>query len=122
MSFEHILREIVSGCDALGAALMGSDGIPIAQEVARGGGEDASDALGVLGVEFGRLLDETRKAADSVDGGSVDELTTRMGRYAVVARSVDDETFLVVALAPEGNLGKARFLARRHLPALREQL
>lgn len=122
MSFESILQEIVSGCDALGAALMGADGIPIAQQVAGGAGESASDALGVLGVEFGRLLDEARKAADSVEGDGVDELTTRMGRYTVVARAVDDETFLVVALAPDGNLGKARFLARRHLPALREQL
>lgn len=122
MSFERILREIVAGCDALGAALMGADGIPIAQEVAATAGEADSDALGVLGVEFGRLLDETRKAADSVEAGSVDELTTRMGRYAVVARAVDEETFLVVALAPEGNLGKARFLVRRHLPHLREQL
>lgn len=122
MSFEHILREIVGGCDALGAALMGADGIPIAQEVAQGADASAADTLGVLGVEFGRLLDETRKAADSVEGGAVDEVTTRMGRFTVVARVVDEETFLVVAIAPEGNLGKARFLARRHLISLREQL
>lgn len=122
MSFEHILREIVGGCDALGAALMGADGIPIAQEVAEGADASAADTLGVLGVEFGRLLDETRKAADSVEGGAVDEVTTRMGRFTVVARVVDEETFLVVAIAPEGNLGKARFLARRHLISLREQL
>lgn len=122
MSFETILREIVSGCEALGAALMGADGIPIAQEMAPAADEEASEALGVLGVELGRLLDETRKAADSIEGGAVDELTTRMSRFAVVARAVDEDTFLVVALAPQGNLGKARFLARRHLPALRQQL
>ena len=37
-------------------------------------------------------------------------------------RPVDEETFLVVALAPDGNLGKARYLIRRNLLALRQQL
>jgi len=34
---------------------------------------------------------------------------------------VDDEVLLVLALAPDGNLGKARYLIRRHLNALREE-
>jgi len=37
-------------------------------------------------------------------------------------RNVDAETFLVLAMAPDGNLGKARYLIRRHLLALRQEL
>ena len=35
---------------------------------------------------------------------------------------VDEETFLAVVVLPDGNLGKARYLMRRHLLALREEL
>jgi hypothetical protein len=35
---------------------------------------------------------------------------------------VDDETYLILAIAPDGNAGKARFLMRRHLLALRDEL
>ena len=42
--------------------------------------------------------------------------------YWLVVRSVDEDTVLVVALAPEGNVGKARFLMRRYVPALQAEL
>jgi predicted regulator of Ras-like GTPase activity (Roadblock/LC7/MglB family) len=45
-----------------------------------------------------------------------------MSRFWVLLRSVGDDAFLVLVLAPDGNLGKARFLMRRHLADLREQL
>lgn len=129
MSFTAALRSIVDECGGgVGAALMGSDGIAIDQVEARSLPDGFSAAGGVgeeiaaLGVEFGRILDEARKAADSLGGGAVEEACLRMARFWVLLRSVDSETFLVVVLAPEGNLGKARFLMRRHLAELREHL
>ncbi len=123
MSFATILRNIVDECGGgQGAALMGPDGIPIAQVGAGSAEEDASDEAAVLGVEFGRILEEMRKASDAVSGGAVEEASVRMARGWVLLRSVDPETTLVVTLGPDGNAGKARFLMRRHLLALREQL
>jgi len=123
MSFHSILSEIVGACPgALGLALMGSDGIPIDQVAGTAAGDSVADDVGVLGVEFGRILEEVRKAADSVGGGGPEELSVRLGHFQVVLRAVDDDTYLVMALAPAGNAGKARFLLRRHLGALREQL
>jgi len=119
MSFEAILRAIVSQCPgALGAALMGVDGIPIAE--VSGAGE--SEEVTLLGVEFGRVLEEARKVAAAVNGGALDELVIAMARTQVVLRSVDAETFFVLALDASGNLGKARYLLRRHLIDVREQL
>jgi predicted regulator of Ras-like GTPase activity (Roadblock/LC7/MglB family) len=129
MSFTSALRSIVDECGGgVGAALMGSDGIAIEQVEARAlpaefsqeGG--VADEIAALGVEFGRILDEARKAADSLGGGAVEEACLRMARFWVLLRSIDAETFLVVVLSPEGNLGKARFLMRRHLAELREHL
>ena len=122
MSFEAILKEIVDACSGcLGVALMGNDGIPIAQ-VTAAAEEDLEDVVGVMGVEFGRVLEETRKAADSVEGGALEELSVRMGRFQVALRSVDAETYLVMVLSGDGNAGKGRYLLRRHLAPLREQL
>jgi len=128
MSFDSILRTIVDECgDALGAVLIGIDGIPIEQVLAtqlpEGWAEEALDEeLLAAGVEFGRILDECRKASDSVGGGSVDEAMIRLARYCVLQRVVDEENVLLMLVVADGNVGKARFLMRRHLLALREQL
>jgi predicted regulator of Ras-like GTPase activity (Roadblock/LC7/MglB family) len=122
MSFESVLQAIVEECPgALGAALMGSDGIPIAQVAAQGVSEHA-DELTVLGVEFGRILDEARKAGDAAGAGAALELCVRTERFHVVLHALDPETYLVLALAPHGNVGKGRYLMRRHQLSLREEL
>jgi predicted regulator of Ras-like GTPase activity (Roadblock/LC7/MglB family) len=122
MSFESILGQMLNECPgALGVALMGSDGIPIAQ-VAASSPEDLGDEVSLLGVEFGRILDEARKAADAASAGGVLELTVQTERCHVLLRALDRDTYLVLAVAPEGNVGKGRYLMRRHQLALREEL
>ena len=124
MSFASILQEIVDGCGGgLAAALMGADGIPIEQVEASGEDrESPSNGIDVLGVEFGRILDEMRKASDSVSGGALEEVSIRLANFWVLMRVVDEETYLVLAIEPDGNAGKARFLMRRQLMALRDEL
>ena len=124
MSFISILQEIVNGCGGgLGAALMGSDGIPI-EEVAVSRAPDGplTEDIAIAGVEFGRILEEIRKASDSLSGGAVHETVVLLSRFTLVFRPVDDDVFLVLVLAPDGNLGKARYLIRRQLLAIRQNL
>ena len=123
MSFDAILQDIVDGCPgSQGAVLMGADGIPIAQACPVTAGPDAEDEVTVMVIEFGRVLEEARKAAGAVQAGGLEELSVRMEGGWIVVRPVDRETQLVLALAPDGNVGKGRFLLRRHLAALREEL
>ena len=124
MSFEPTLQKMIDGCaGAIGVALMGSDGIAVAELRAPDPDLSVLDGeVGAAGIEFGRILDEVRKAADALSGGRLEEVVVGLARMTLVFRAVDDELFLVVALAPSGNLGKARFLLRRHLLELREQL
>ena len=124
MSFAAMLREIVEECGGgIGAALMGSDGIPIEQVTAsHAAAHPLAEDVATAGTEFGRILEEIRKASDAVAGGAVVETTILLSRVTLVFRTVDEETFLVVALAPDGNLGKARYLIRRHLLSLRQEL
>lgn len=124
MSFASILRGIVEQCGGgLGAALMGSDGIAIEQVVApRAARALDADEVSSAGVEFGRILDEIRKASDALSGGAVTETVVVLARFTLVFRNLDEETFLVLVLAPDGNLGKARYLMRRQLVALQKEL
>lgn len=124
MSFEPTLQKMIDGCaGAIGVALMGTDGIAVAELQAPNPDLSVLDGeVGAAGIEFGRILDEVRKAADALSGGRLEEVVVGLARMTLVFRAVDDELFLVVALAPSGNLGKARFLLRRHLLELREQL
>ena len=124
MSFDAILNAIVEGCSGcVGAVLMGSDGIPIAERVRAGVPEGPlSEEIGTAGVEFTRILEEIRKAADALSGGSVAETVVVLSRFSLAFRSLDEDTFLVVIVLPDGNLGKARYLMRRHLLALRQEL
>jgi predicted regulator of Ras-like GTPase activity (Roadblock/LC7/MglB family) len=104
-------------------ALMGSDGIPIAQVQAKDAprGTLAED-IASAAVEFGRILDDLAKAADALDAGEVAETVITTARFLMVLRRVDADSFLVVALAPTGNLGKARYLIRRHLASIRAEM
>lgn len=123
MSFEPVLRRMIEGVPgALGIALMGSDGIPIAECHAAGADDADGGDVAAAGVEFGRILDEIRKASDAIGGGRLDEAVIGLGRMWLLFRVLDEELFVVAALEPRGNLGKARFLMRRHLLDLQRAL
>ncbi len=125
MSFAAILRTIVEECGGgIGAALMGNDGIPIDQFSRENRADENGNDFDVdtAGVEFGRILEDIRKTFDSLAGGLVEETIVRGARFSLVFRTVDEENFLIVAIEPDGNLGKARYLIRRHLLAIRSEL
>lgn len=126
MSFEGILQTIVDECGGgRGAALMGLDGIAIA-EASSSAGVDADDPLAgdvsSAGVEFGRILGEMTKASDSLGTGSVREAVLSLARATLIFHAVDEDLVLVIALHPDGNLGKARYLIRRNLGRIRAEL
>ena len=124
MSFVDPLRAIVEGCGGgIAAALMGCDGIPIEQVSSSDPGRAAMiEDIGVAGVEFGRIVDEVRKASDSLSGGQPRECVFALQRFTVVVHGIDDDTFVALALSPDGNIGKARYLIRRNLEAIRQEL
>ena len=126
MSFESILQSIVDECGGgYGIALMGLDGIAIAQALPAGGpveGDPLEGDVTLAGVEFGRILADMVKASDSIGTGQVRETVIGLDRVNLVVQNVDDDLVVVLALSPEGNLGKARYLIRRNLVDLRSEL
>jgi predicted regulator of Ras-like GTPase activity (Roadblock/LC7/MglB family) len=126
MSFETILQTIVDECGGgLSAALMGLDGIPIEQVRASAVIEGPDPLRGDVtnaGIEFGRIIGDMTKASDSLGTGNLEEAVVSLEAVRLIFRSVEDDLMLVLALQPDGNLGKARYLIRRSLVAIQEEL
>ncbi|MBW2402203.1 MAG: hypothetical protein JRG80_23625 [Deltaproteobacteria bacterium] len=90
MIFDAILEEIVDGCGGgIAAALMGNDGISIAEVVSdREGVRDILiEEIGTAGAEFGRILAEIAKASDALGGGAVQETAVVLTRPSWSSRS-----------------------------------
>lgn len=113
--FAETLRKVVDNVDGgIAAVIMGLDGIPVDSYVRQ------TDKLDVntVGMEFSFILGQVRKAGDSLQVGGLEELTVKAQRLMLVCRMVSPQYFIAVVMAPEGNFGKARYLARLATPAL----
>ncbi len=119
MGFREHLQEIVNGVDgAVACSLMGVDGIEVDTHVAGGTDVDVKSLL----VEYSNVLRSARDAAEVHQAGGVSEFSVNTDKLITVARLVSPEYFMVVALRPEGNYGKARYLLRITAPKVKSEL
>lgn len=119
MGFREHLEEVCRRVEgALACSLMGVDGIEVDAHVVDGAELDVKNLL----VEYSGIFRSAREAAETHAAGGVAELSIQTDRVLTVARLVTPEYFMVVALAPDGNFGKARYLLRVTAPKLRSEL
>jgi len=111
---EETVKSVAGGKAAI---VMGFDGIPVDQFAA-----DIEQDIETLGMEFSVLLKEVRKAAELLDAGDAEELTVRTEKLSTILRIINAEYFVALALAPDGNLGKARYLLRMIAPEFAREL
>ncbi len=119
MSFREILKKLVSDVDgAIGAVLMGYDGISIDDYIQDG----RTDDIQLLAVEYTSIIKEVRRAVDVLKTGQMEELSLATDQSRIVIRVVNEEFFVLLVLSEDGNFGKARYLLKRAVPLLREAL
>ncbi len=119
MGFREHLEQVCNSVDgAVACSLMGVDGIEVDTAVHDGGDLDVKSLL----VEYSGVLRSAREAAEAHQAGGVAEISIATDKLVAVVRTVSPEYFMVVALAPEGNLGKARYLLRVTAPKVRSEL
>ena len=117
--FAETLKKVVDNVDGgIAAVIMGLDGIPVETYVRQ---QDRVDVTTVA-MEFSFILTQVRKAGDSLAVGSLEEMVVKAQRLLLVCRMISPQYFVAIALSPEGNFGKARFLARLATPTLVAQL
>ena len=117
--FADTLKKVVDNVDGgIAAVIMGLDGIPVETYVRL---HDRVD-VNTVAMEFSFILSQVRKAGDSLQVGSLEELSVKAQRLMLVCRMLSSQYFVAIAMAPEGNFGKARYLVRLATPALVAQL
>ncbi len=119
MGFREHLEDVCRRVDgAFACSLMGVDGIEVDTHVQDGGELDVKSLL----VEDSGVLRSAREAAEAHAAGGVAELAIATDKLLAVVRTVSPEYFMVVALSPDGNFGKARYLLRVTAPKLKAEL
>lgn len=93
---------------------MGLDGIPVETYVRHADKVDVT----TVAMEFSFILTQVRKAGESLAVGNLEEMSVKAQRLLLVCRMISPQYFVAIVISPEGNFGKARFLARLATPAL----
>jgi predicted regulator of Ras-like GTPase activity (Roadblock/LC7/MglB family) len=113
--FAETLKKLVDHVDGgIAAVIMGLDGIPVETYVRQSDKVDVT----TVAMEFSFILGQVRKAGESLAVGNLEELSVKAQRLLLVCRMISPQYFVAIAIAPEGNFGKARFLARLAQPSL----
>ncbi|MFL5321394.1 MAG: roadblock/LC7 domain-containing protein [Myxococcaceae bacterium] len=121
MSFLTHLESVVNQVDgAIACSVMGFDGIAV--ETHQKGAESESLELQSAWVEFANVLTQVRSATETLKTGKVQELSINTENLVTVMRLVTPEYFLVLALKPEGNYGKGRYVLRVTAPKIQAEL
>ena len=116
--FRESLEKIMDNCDgAVAGVVMGFDGIAV-DSISRDGEVD----INTISMEFSFVLGQVRKAAELLEVGALQEVAIRSETLTFVIRVLTEEYFLGVALKPDGNFGKGRFLMRMAVPELMKEL
>ena len=117
--FQDALREIVDKTDGgIAGLIMDSEGIAV-ESYARDG---APFDINTVGIEFGVVLGSIKRAAESLDAGQAHEVAIGTDKMITLIRMIGDTYFLALAMRPEGNFGKGRFMMRTAAPRLLAEL
>ena len=97
--------------------LMGFDGIAVDSYVRPGVGD-----VQTVGMELAHLIAQIRRSLLGASTGTLRDMSLRTDKMAVLIELVSEQYFLALGIAPDGNLGKARYLLRLLGPQIRAQL
>ncbi len=109
--FKEALQTIVEKTDgSLGALIMGADGLSVEKFFTDAGAEANLD---IAAAEFTSLVRSASRAGNDLALGELRELVISLGNVTFVMRLFNKDYFVVLALKPEGNLGRGRYELRK---------
>jgi predicted regulator of Ras-like GTPase activity (Roadblock/LC7/MglB family) len=117
--FQDALRKIVNKADGgIAAIVMDSNGIALDSYAVDGAAFDINN----IGIEFGVVIGHIKRAAESLEAGDAREIAIGTGKLVTIVRMLNEQYYLALAMSPDGNVGKGRFLMRTEAPGLIAQL
>jgi len=120
--FKETLRDLVEGTEGgLAGLLMDSSGIAL-ESYAKEHGPDSPFDINAIGIEFGVVIGQIKRAAEMLEAGTANEIAVGTDRFITLIRTLGDTYFLALAITPGGNFGKGRYLMRTAAPKLMAEL
>jgi predicted regulator of Ras-like GTPase activity (Roadblock/LC7/MglB family) len=117
--FREAIQSVVEGVDGgLAGMLMDFEGIAV-DSYSRA---DAGFDIEAVGAEASVLVKSIQRATSMLDAGDTREVSIQSERMVTLIRVLNDTYFIALTLAPEGNLGKARYLLRVNAPRILKEL
>jgi len=109
--FKETLQAVVERTEgSLGALIMGVDGIAV-ERLLKEAGQEAN--LDVAAAEFTTLVRSAQKAGKDTGLGSLREVMIALDGAVLIMRLLGRDYFVVLAITPDGNLGRARYELRK---------
>ena len=109
--FKEMLETIIERTEgSLGALIMGTDGIAVEKVLAEAGAEANLD---VAAAEFTSLVRSAQRAGTDTGLGGLREMVVSLQSAILVMRLLSRDYFVLLAMGPQGNLGRARFELRK---------
>jgi predicted regulator of Ras-like GTPase activity (Roadblock/LC7/MglB family) len=109
--FKEALEKIVEKTDgSIGALIMGADGLSVETFFPDGAPQTNLD---VAAAEFTSVVQRASKSGADLDLGRLKEMVVQLERVTFVLRFFSRDYFVLLALAPDGNFGRARYELRK---------
>lgn len=117
--FKEALKSIVDGTDGgIAGLLMDFEGIPV-ESYSR---EGATFDIESVGAEVSVVVKAIQRASEMLEAGDTREVAFKSDKLVTIIRVINNTYFAALALEPEGNFGKGRYLLRIAAPKLAEEL
>jgi len=109
--FKEALQTIVEKTEgSLGALIMGADGLSVEKYFNE---EGYAANLDVAAAEFTSLVRSAARSGNDLALGDLRELMVALASVTFIMRLFNRDYFVVLAMKPEGNLGRARYELRK---------
>ena|SRR5213594_3191021 len=110
--FKEALEAIVAKTDgSLGALIMGTDGLSVETFFSTKGGVDSN--LDVAAAELTSVVRRAIKSGSDLDLGKLQEMVVKLETVTFLIRFFNRDYFVMLALTPEGNVGRGRYELRK---------
>jgi predicted regulator of Ras-like GTPase activity (Roadblock/LC7/MglB family) len=117
--FKESLKSLVESTEGgLAGLIMDSTGIALDSYTKEGSGFD----INTIGIEFTVVIGSVKRASEMLETGDARELAISTDKLTTLIRCLGENYFLALAIKPEGNHGRGRYLLRVAAPKILAEL
>ena len=121
MNFNQKLQQLVEDTEGgIACILMGRDGLAI--DSYESSNQTTTFNSSTFGIEFTNIFNQLIQMTKQTHFDTPRELTIHSNSQVAIFHLLTEEYFILLTLTAEGNSGKGRYLLRKAVPLLQQEL